>query len=260
MMYRILLASALSVLMALPALSQAPDNVVRIGVVPGWRDDDGQHVAGLSISLAPGWKTYWRAPGDGGIPPLFNWSGSSNVADVEVRYPVPDVFYQNGIRTIGYKDQVLFPLLIRPRDAAGAIRLTGEIEIGVCEEICIPVAFTISAELTPSRQDSPALSAALDDRPAAGGSLRCEISPIADGLRVNVETDMQPLGGREVAVVEAGEGGLWISEAEVSRSGMTLRAEVEMVPPTAKPFALARSDLRLTVLSGGQAVESLGCD
>lgn len=260
MMYRLLASFALSSLLAVPVAAQVPDNVARIGIVPGWRDDDGRHVAGLSISLAPGWKTYWRAPGDGGIPPLFNWSGSSNVADVEVRYPVPDIFHQNGVRTIGYKDRVLFPLVIRPRDIEGTIRLTGEIEIGVCEEICIPVAFSISAELTPSRHESPALTAALADQPAAGGTLRCEISPIADGLRVNVETEMPQMKGEEVAVIEAGESGLWISEAQVARTGTTLRAEVEMVPPTAKPFALARSDVRMTVLADGRAVESLGCD
>lgn len=257
---RFLATFGLAALMALPAAAQVPDNVAQVGIVSGWRDDDGRHVAGLSISLAPGWKTYWRAPGDGGIPPLFNWSGSSNVVDVDVHYPVPDVFYQNGVRTIGYKDHVLFPLVIEPRDVGGAIRLTGEIEIGVCEEICIPVGFTVSAELTPTRGSSPALAAALKDRPSVGGALRCEISPIADGLRVNVETDMQPMGDREVAVIEAGESGLWISQAEVARSGMTLRAEVEMVPPTAKPFALARSDVRLTVLANGRAVEALGCD
>ena len=260
MTLRILASAALTVLLALPAPAQVPDNVAQIGIIPGWRDGEGRHVAGLSIRLAPGWKTYWRAPGDGGFPPLFNWSGSSNVSDVEVRFPVPDVFDQNGIRTIGYKDSVLFPLLIRPDDSGGTIRLAGEIEIGVCQDICIPVAFTISAELTPARQDSDALSAALNDRPSVGGSLRCEISPIADGLRVEVETDMDPMGGEEVAVVEAGESGLWISEADVRRTGVTLRAEVEMVPPTAKPFALARSDVRLTILADGRAVEALGCD
>ena len=66
--------------------------------------------------------------------------------------------------------------------------------------------------------------------------------------------------GEEVAIIEAGESGLWISEATVDRRGVTLRAEVEMVPPTAQPFALARSNVRLTVLAGGKAVEALGCD
>jgi DsbC/DsbD-like thiol-disulfide interchange protein len=260
MMRKTLLSAALAALLAMPAAAQVPDDVVQVTILPGWPDTDGRHVAGLLIRMAPGWKTYWRAPGDSGIPPLFNWSGSSNVSDVEVRYPVPDVFYLNDIRIIGYKDSVLFPLLIRPRDSAGTIRLAGEVEIGVCEDICIPVAFTVSAELTPARQESDALSDALNDRPSVGGSLRCEISPIADGLRVAVETDMDQMGAEEVAVVEAGTSGLWISAADVRRSGTTFRAEVEMVPPTAKPFALARSDVRLTVLADGRAVEALGCD
>jgi DsbC/DsbD-like thiol-disulfide interchange protein len=252
--------AALAALLALPAQAQVPENVAEIGIVPGWRDSDGRHVAGLSIRLAHGWKTYWRAPGEGGIPPVFNWSGSSNITGVDIHYPVPEVFHQNGLRSIGYKDSVLFPLLIDTQDASGPIRLQGEIEIGVCEEICIPITFRVAAELMPEKQHSGPLAAALNDRPAAGSALRCEISPIADGLRVGVETDMAPMGGEEVAIVEAGESGLWISEALVSRSGATLRAEVEMVPPNAKPFALARSDVRLTILGGGQAVESLGCD
>lgn len=260
MMRKTLIPAALAALLALPALAQVPDNLAEVTIVPGWRDAEGMHVAGLSIRLAPGWKTYWRAPGDGGIPPLFNWSGSTNLTDVEVRFPVPEVFDLNGVRTIGYKVGVLFPLLIRPGDSSAPIRLAGEIEIGVCEDVCIPVSFTILAELSTVGQTSEALSAALDDRPDPGGALRCEISPIADGLRVAVETDTSPLGDAEVAVVEAGEAGLWISAASVRRRGGTLRAEVEMVPPTAKPFALARSDVRLTVLGNGHAVETLGCD
>lgn len=252
--------AALAALLALPVQAQVPDNVAEIGIVPGWRDSDGRHVAGLSIRLAPGWKTYWRAPGEGGIPPVFNWSGSSNIAGVDIHYPVPEVFHQNGLRSIGYKDSVLFPLLIETHDGTGPIRLQGEIEIGVCEEICIPVTFRIAADLMPDRQHSQSLTAALNDQPDAGSPLRCEILPIADGLRVGVETDMVPMDGEEVAIVEAGESGLWISEAQVSRTGVTLRAEVEMVPPNAKPFALARSDVRLTILGGGRAVESLGCD
>ena len=250
----------LAALLALPVSAQVPDNVAEIGIVPGWREADGRHVAGLSIRLAPGWKTYWRAPGEGCIPPVFNWSGSTNIAGVDIHFPVPEVFHQNWLRSIGYKDSVLFPLLIDTHDDTGPIRLTGEIEIGVCEEICIPVTFHVAAELKPERQHSQSLTAALNNRPDVGSPIRCEISPIADGLRVGVETQMAPIGGEEVAIVEAGEAGLWISEALVSRSGATLRAEVEMVPPNAKPFALARSDVRLTILAGGKAVESLGCD
>ena len=179
---------------------------------------------------------------------------------VEVHYPVPDVFDQNGLRSLGYKDSVLFPLLIDTKNEARAIRLRGEIEIGVCEDICIPITLRVSADLPASGTSSSELDAALRDRPTVAGELRCEITPIKDGLKVGVETDVPPMQGEEVAVIEAGETGLWISEATVDRRGVTLRAEVEMVPPTAQPFALARSNVRLTVLAGGQAIEALGCD
>jgi DsbC/DsbD-like thiol-disulfide interchange protein len=255
-----IITAALLALTGVPAMAQNLDDVAQVGIVPGWRDDQGRHIAGLSIKLAPGWKTYWRSPGEGGIPPLFNWSGSSNVDGVDVHYPVPEVFDQNGLRSIGYKGSVLFPLLIDTKNDSRAIRLRGEIEIGVCEDICIPITLRVSADLPASGTSSGALDAALRDRPTIGGELRCEITPIADGLKVEVETDVPPMQGEEVAIIETGETGLWISEATIDRRGVTLRAEVEMVPPTAQPFALARSNVRLTVLAGGRAVEALGCD
>ena len=83
-------------LAAAPVSAQMPDTLAEAEIAPGWREGN-THVAGLTIRLAPGWKTYWRAPGDAGIPPGFNWSGSSNVAGVRVQFPVPSVFTQSGI-------------------------------------------------------------------------------------------------------------------------------------------------------------------
>ena len=177
-----------------------------------------------------------------------------------MRFPVPDVFYQNGMRAIGYKDLVIFPLLIKTSDPSAPIRLRGEIELGVCEDICVPVTLIFDADLPSSGSGSDPLRAALGDRPQKGDAMHCEITPITDGLRVAVTTDMAPMGTDEVAVIEAGERGLWISEASMVRDEGTLRAEVEMVPPNAQPFALARSDLRLTILAEGRAVEITGCN
>ncbi len=256
---RFLLVSALTACLALPVAAQVPADITDVGIDTGWREADGRHMAGLTIRLAPGWKTYWRAPGDGGIAPSFNWSGSSNVASVDVRFPVPHVFYVNGMRSIGYKDAVIFPLVVETLDPTQPIRLNGEVELGVCEDICVPVTLTFAADLPSPGSGSAPLQSALGDRPETGDAMRCEVTPIADGLRVAVTTDMPPMASEEVAVIEAGESGLWISEASVVRKGGTLRAEVEMVPPNAQPFALARADLRLTVLADGRAVEILGC-
>ena len=236
-----------------------PDNLAVAEIAPGWRE--GQtHVAGLTIRLAPGWKTYWRAPGDAGIPPAFNWSGSSNVAGVRVQFPVPSVFNQSGMRSLGYFDQVTFPLHIRTRDAAAPIRLRGEVQLGVCEEICIPLTLRIRAELPALGARDAALVELVQDRPALGGRLTCEIVPIADGLRLRASVSMPSLGAEEIAVIETGDPTVWVSAPVLSRESGRLSAEVELVAASAKPFAIARDDVRMTVMAGGRAVEMLGCN
>ena len=96
-------------LLALPSASVALplDKLAQVEVLPGWRAANGDHIAGLRITLAPGWKTYWRAPGDAGIPPIFSFTGSQNIQAVAPHWPVPEVFDSNGVQTIGYHDGVV---------------------------------------------------------------------------------------------------------------------------------------------------------
>ena len=244
--------------LATPALADIPKDLARADVVTGWRQD-ATHVAGVTIKMASGWHTYWRAPGDSGIPPSFNWSGSSNIAHVAVRFPVPEVLDQYGMRSIGYTDEVTFPLLIRTRDAKAPVRLRGEISIGVCYEICVPVTLNVSADLPAGGSRNGTLAKLLKDKPREGGHLTCDISPMADGLRMMASADVARLPGEEVAVIETGDAQVWVSTPELTRKGNRLMAEVEMVPPSAKPFALARSDVRMTVIARGRAVEMVGC-
>ena len=244
---------------ATPALSfDIPDELAQADFMPGWRDG-GTHVAGLTIQLAPGWKTYWRAPGDSGIPPRFNWSGSSNISDVEVRFPVPQIYDQYGMRSIGYEDYVTFPLLITARDSTLPISLQGEVSIGVCEEVCVPVTLNVSTQLPAGGSPDRHLAGLLEDKPESGGRLTCDISPISDGLRMTAVASIPQLSGEEVAIIETGDPEVWISSPVVERQGGTLRADVEMVAPTAKPFVLARSEVRMTVLANGRAIELVGC-
>ena len=103
---RLFAGTALAVAMACPAPSLAQeysttDSVVTVELLDGWRDVDGTHFAGIEITLAPGWKTYWRAPGDGGLPTSLNWSRSSNLQTAKVHWPRPDVFRVAGLRSIG---------------------------------------------------------------------------------------------------------------------------------------------------------------
>ena len=255
-MLRTLCASLLA--LSGPGNAEVPDELAYADLNVGWRDGP-THVAGLTIHLAPGWKTYWRVPGEAGIPPAFNWSGSSNVAAVRVHFPVPRVFEQGGIRGVGYVGQVTFPLSVRTHDASAPVRLRGDIDIGVCKEVCVPVTLQVRAELPVHGSPDHALAALLEDRPESGGRLSCEFVPIADGLRLVARTTLPRLGSEETVVVETGDPQVWVSPPVLQRDGEQLQAEVEMVPPSARPFALARSEVRMTVLSEGRAIEMVGC-
>ena len=90
--------------------------------------------------------------------------------------------------------------------------------------------------------------------------MTCDIAPIADGLRLAATADVPRMRGREIVVIETGDASVWVSPATSKRSGDRLKAEVEMVAPTAKPFALARSEVRMTIIAAGRAVEMLGCN
>jgi len=117
--------------------------------------------AGVEIKMQPGWHTYWRYPGDSGVPPRFSFSGSDNVATVKELYPAPHAFTDEAGTTIGYKDNVIFPLRVMPRDMSKPVTLRLKLDYAVCERLCMPV--EASAQLTLERNggaDNAALVAA----------------------------------------------------------------------------------------------------
>jgi len=95
--------------------------------------------AGVEIRLAPGWKTYWRYPGDSGVPPSFRLARSENVASFSVLWPAPQSFADGSGRSIGYKERVIFPLHIVPIDAGKPVVLRLDLDYAVCEKLCAPV-------------------------------------------------------------------------------------------------------------------------
>jgi len=124
-------------------------------------------MGGIAFQLEPGWKTYWRTPGDSGVPPRFDFSKSENIEAVTVLWPAPTKFDDGaGGYSLGYHDQVVLPLRIVAKNADKPVTLRADINYAVCEKLCIPV--EASAELAiasvASTEDS-ALFAALDTVP-----------------------------------------------------------------------------------------------
>ena len=238
--------------------------LIVVDVLDGGMAENGTYQAALRLRLADGWKTYWRAPGDAGIPPIFHWRGSRNVGDVTISWPAPEVFDTAGLRTLGYVDQVVLPVSVAPKSANKPVRLKGRIELGICKDVCIPSEVSFDQQLDPSSGRNPSIAAALAQRPysaqeAGVRSASCRLSPTSNGIQVEARITMPSAGGPELAVIEPGLPQLWASEAETERQGNTLVARSEMIHVSGSAFAVDRSRIRITVLGQNHSVDIQGC-
>ncbi|ABV95140.1 thiol:disulfide interchange protein DsbD [Dinoroseobacter shibae DFL 12 = DSM 16493] len=142
--------------------------------------------AALAITLEDSWKTYWRSPGEVGLPPEISWEGSENIASVELLYPAPTRFRAFGIENFGYADEVNFPLKVTLEDPGAPAKLSANVSILVCAEICVPEEFALDLDLgTGTGVDAAsanliASAAALVPEPADLYGVTLEAAALAD--------------------------------------------------------------------------------
>lgn len=252
--------TVLALCLASPALATTQDEVLQARLLPGWQTETGTFMAALELQLAPGWKTYWRSPGEAGIPPSFDWSASRNLGSVTFHWPRPVVFMTSGMQSIGYHDRLVLPVEITPADARSPVELRATVDLGVCEDICIPAQVSVGTRLTAPGAMDGNIAAALADRPrAAEGGATCDVGPSRHGLAVTASLTLPALRGPEVVVIEARAPGLWISDTDSARHGDRLVATADVIAAADTPLALDRSRMIVTVIGAGEAVEITGC-
>ena len=109
---------------------------------------DGARLAGFEVALAPGAITYWRDPGDSGLPPTFDFSGSDNVAAVAPSFPAPKRIREaDGGEAFGYDREVVIPLRVEPKDPSKPATLALDANYAVCEKVCLPAKARLSLTL-----------------------------------------------------------------------------------------------------------------
>jgi suppressor for copper-sensitivity B len=101
----------------------------------------------LHVELDEGWKTYWRSPGEGGIPPTFDWSESSNIDDIEWRWAVPSRYSIQGIDTVGYQGSLAFPLMIQLSPDARQAHISGTLTMSSCTTVCVLTDYPIDLQV-----------------------------------------------------------------------------------------------------------------
>jgi len=219
-------------------------------------------LGGIAFQLQVGWKTYWRTPGDSGVPPRFDFSKSENIEAVTVLWPAPTKFDDGaGGHSLGYHNNIVLPLRIVAKNTDKPVTLRAEINYAVCEKLCIPV--DANAELSfnsvASTEDS-ALFAALDAVPKPANVGDPNPLTIRDIKRQGTSTvlvDVVTPDARDVNLFVEGPAPDWSlpipnllgqSPPGVKRFAFQL----EGLPPGANPSGAA---LKFTLVGGDRSYE-----
>ena len=220
-------------------------------------------LGGIAIELQPGWKTYWRTPGDSGVPPRFDFSKSENVEAVTILWPAPTKFDDGaGGHSLGYHDQVVLPLRIVAKNADKPVTLRAAVNYAVCEKLCIPVEADAELPFTSvaSTEDS-ALFAALDTVPKPANIGDPNPLTIRDVEREGKSTVLvdvaAPAGTGEINLFVEGPTPDWsLPVPKLLEHGppgvKRFSFELDGVPPGTNPEGAA---LKLTLVGGEHSYE-----
>jgi len=219
-------------------------------------------LGGVAFQLQPGWKTYWRTPGDSGVPPRFDFTKSDNIEAVTVLWPAPTKFDDGaGGTSLGYHDQIVLPLRIVPKSADKPVTLRADVNYAVCEKLCIPVEANVELAFNSvaSTEDS-ALFAALDTVPKpanVGDPNPLTIRDVKREGKNEVLVDVVTPDDRNLSLFVEGptpDWGLPVPKlADHSPPGVKRFAfALDGVPPGVNPDGAA---LKLTLVGGDRAYE-----
>jgi DsbC/DsbD-like thiol-disulfide interchange protein len=225
----------------------------------------GRVRAGIEIKLKPGWKTYWRYPGDSGVPPATDFSGSENVKSVAVLFPAPSRFSDGGGGySIGYTGDLVWPLRVVAQDPAKPATLRVHLDYAVCEKLCVPAKASLELRLAgASGTQDTVLNAAQARVPkpakiGEGGALSIRAAHRDDAAgKSRIVVDVAAPEGAGVDLFAEGPNAEWAlplpEKIPGAPAGLTRFAfALDGLPPGGKPDG---ATLRLTGVAAGAAVE-----
>lgn len=219
-------------------------------------------LGGIAFEIAPGWKTYWRTPGDSGVPPRIDFSKSDNIESVTILWPAPTKFADGaGGTSLGYQKQVVLPLRIIAKNADKPVTLRAYINYAVCEKLCLPVEASTELDfVSEASTEDNTIAAALDTVPKPtkiGEPGPLTIRDVRRDGKIGVAVDVAASDTKDVDLFAEGPTPDWALPAPklIKRdpSGILHFAfDLDGLPPGASPDNAA---LKLTLTGGGAAYE-----
>lgn len=221
--------------------------------------ETGRVTGGVEINLREGWKTYWRSPGDSGIPPQFDFSKSEGFIHGETFLPAPTHIIGSEASYVGYKKNVTFIFHGQPTGSTGKIELN--LFLGVCEEICIPAQAQFEMPLSTLYQSDPETFVRLENASAKLPSTPSDAFKIqninvtdANSLQISVKL---PQSESAPQLFAEGPANWFIEPAKLlgHQDGMAdFHLDLSHIPSGSD---IAKTQLRYTIAAGGKSIEEI---
>ena len=233
------------------AWSPAPKSRARL--VSAGAMEGGAYRAGVEIALDGNALTYWRNPGDAGVPPEFDFTASSNLARADVAYPAPERHDEDGSEVFGWRRNVIFPLNVQPRDPSKPVTLTLMLRYAACEKICIPSEGRMQLTISPGGPATAQAAriahwAALVPRPAAQADASIKLEPVAGADKPTWRVTASPAEAGSALFAEGEDG--WFFDTRGANGGAFKLSLAE------RPAgAASMTSVRLTLRRPSGAVE-----
>ena len=217
--------------------------------------------AGIEIKLQPGWKTYWRYPGDSGVPPRFDFSGSDNLARAKVLYPAPHLFTDETGNSLGYKGGVIFPLQVTRKDPSKPVTLRVKLDYAVCEKLCVPAEARaeLNVDVGSSAQDAALTAAEVRvPKPVSAAEAGLTARRVNKAPKPLVAVDLKAGSNQAVALFVEGPSPEWALPIPQPAQGAPAGRhhfgfELDGLPPGVDPKG--SFELTFTAVEGDHAIE-----
>ncbi len=232
-------------------------------------DASGIARLGLEFRLAPGWNVYWRSPGDAGLPPEIDWTGSRNLASAAIAWPAPRRFTAYNLETIGYEDAVVLPITARLADRGAPLALNAALKYLTCKDICIPYEAVLTLDLPAGGAGAAAPGgghaeliaqyAARVPSAATAGGLRLDGARLSTGPAPRLDLDLaaaETLGSPDAFIEGAPGIGFGAPAIERAADGRSATLALPLTGDPAAIAALLGQKLRVTIVDGDRALEA----
>ena len=242
------------------AWSQDSRSAVRL-IAGANKGGDAPLRAGIEIKLDPGWHTYWRYPGDAGVPPRFDFSGSDNLQTAKVLYPAPTLYSDDSGQTLVYDKGVIFPVVVTPKQAGKPVRLRLKIDYAVCEKLCVPAEGSAELAIGPGGSSEEAALKAAEARvpkPVTAAEAGLTARRVNAGAKPLVMVDVVAPAGAPVQLFVEGPTAEWALPIPKPAQGAPAGRrhfgfELDGLPAGVDPKG--RFELTFTVTEGDRAFE-----